>query len=75
MLVACKLNAREVNMADGTDLTELGINQTTVVAVEKLAEGFSNLTKDLPEAARIALASVLVGGALVLGTLVVTKKL
>lgn len=44
-------------------------------AAEKLAEEFNELVKELPEPAKIAIASAVVGGALVAAGFVIAKKL
>ena len=67
------MEAQEITTPN--DLTALGVSDATAVAAAKMADTFNNLTKDLPEMAKLALASAIVGGALVAAGVVLAKKL
>jgi hypothetical protein len=69
------MNGWGEEMSTSKDLSELGVSQYTMVAVEKLAETFNNLTKDLPDNAKVALASFLTGSVVTAGSMILGKKL
>jgi hypothetical protein len=62
-------------MSTSKDLSELGVSQATRAAIEKMAEAFNELTKDLPRETRGALAGVVIGSVLTAGAMVLGKKL
>jgi|GEM_PF-3788749 len=58
-----------------SEVVETVVDASAIKVAEKLADQFNDLVKDLPEPARITLASAVVGGALVAAGFVIAKKM